>query len=280
MSEDTNNLGAASTPSILFVDDEPRVLKSLQRGLRRHRREWRMVFADSAEAALGVMRSNPPDLIISDITMPGTDGIDLLTQVRRDFPGTARILVSGTADASVTMRAVPVAHRFLSKPLDTGDLVRVIGDSLALRALVDDADLRQVFNGLGTIASVPQVYAELCAVLEDENKGLDAVVDVVQRDPAIVSRILHIVNSAFFRAPEPIGDIAAAVRYTGTRLLRDLALVSEVFATIDQSTLPAEYDMGGEQAHAIATAQLAALYAGPKRASEAYTADPNPVPPA
>jgi CheY-like chemotaxis protein len=55
---------------ILFVDDEPAILEGLRNLLRKQRRTWDMAFAESGQAALGIMASAPADIVVSDMRMP------------------------------------------------------------------------------------------------------------------------------------------------------------------------------------------------------------------
>ncbi|MCK4988163.1 MAG: response regulator, partial [Desulfobacterales bacterium] len=59
---------------ILFVDDEPMVLKGLERTLRKMRAEWEMTFASSSKEALDILGSGSFDVIVSDWRMPEMDG--------------------------------------------------------------------------------------------------------------------------------------------------------------------------------------------------------------
>ena len=78
--------------TIIFVDDEEKVLSGLRRMLRPMRQEWDMHFALSADAALELLADLEPEVIVSDVRMPGTDGIELLDIVRRRYPGIVRII--------------------------------------------------------------------------------------------------------------------------------------------------------------------------------------------
>ena len=71
---------------ILFVDDEPMVLKGLQRTLRKMRAEWDMSFVTSAAHALELMAEKPFDAIVADMRMPGMDGAQLLNEVKDRHP--------------------------------------------------------------------------------------------------------------------------------------------------------------------------------------------------
>ena len=71
---------------ILFVDDEPMVLKGLQRTLRKMRDMWDMTFTPSAEKALAILDHHPMDVIISDMKMPQMDGTQLLPRSNSAIP--------------------------------------------------------------------------------------------------------------------------------------------------------------------------------------------------
>ena len=99
---------------ILFVDDETSILDGLKRMLRPLRQEWGMSFAPGAEAALALLDATPFDVIVTDMRMPGMDGATLLEIVREKHPSVLRIILSGYTELQASLRAVPVAHQFLS----------------------------------------------------------------------------------------------------------------------------------------------------------------------
>lgn len=98
-----SELGAALSPlttllaprRILFVDDEPKVLAGLQGRLRKDLHGWHSVWATSAEAALAEFHSTPFDVVVTDIRMPGMDGIELLTAIKRLHPRVRGVVLSG-----------------------------------------------------------------------------------------------------------------------------------------------------------------------------------------
>src|SRR5512139_875212 len=97
---------------VVFVDDDAAVLSGLRRMLHSMRGRWRMTFVTSGPEALELLASEPAAVIVSDMRMPGMDGAELLAEVRRRWPETVRIILSGYADQGAALRAVPVAHRF------------------------------------------------------------------------------------------------------------------------------------------------------------------------
>ena len=138
---------------ILFVDGEPQLLEGLRDLLRRQRREWTMVFALGAEAALAELGAATFDVVVSDMHMPGMDGATLLGQVRERYPNVVRIVLSGQTSTESALRAVPVAHRFLAKPCQPSALVEAVASVGRAQAFVRDPAIRRLATAVGTLPS-------------------------------------------------------------------------------------------------------------------------------
>ncbi|HWQ09612.1 MAG TPA: response regulator, partial [Holophaga sp.] len=113
---------------ILFVDDDPSILSAYTRNLRKR---YQMTTAAGGEEALQLVQTQGPfAVVVSDMRMPGMDGIELLTHVRNFQPDTIRIMLTGNADMGTAIEAVNQGNifRFLTKPCEVADL------SLALDA--------------------------------------------------------------------------------------------------------------------------------------------------
>jgi two-component system, probable response regulator PhcQ len=110
---------------LLIVDDEPGVLAALQRSLRARYRE-RLLVRTCADplAALALVRDEPFDIVLSDLRMPGADGIELLSLVAAVLPASVRLLLTGTADFTTAQRAITDAgvFRYLCKPWTDAEL--------------------------------------------------------------------------------------------------------------------------------------------------------------
>lgn len=116
---------------ILLVDDEPNVLESIQRQLRNR---FESVTAQSGEEALALLKTEGPfAVIVSDMRMPGMNGIQLLSQVKDMYPETVRIMLTGNADQGTAVEAVNDGQifRFLNKPCSTATLATSL--ALAVR---------------------------------------------------------------------------------------------------------------------------------------------------
>lgn len=106
----------SARPRILCVDDEPNILQALARTLGR---QFEVRTAENGARALEALRGGEPfAVVMSDLRMPGMDGIALLGAVREEFPDTVRVLLTGKADFEAAIQAVNQGSifRFLQKP--------------------------------------------------------------------------------------------------------------------------------------------------------------------
>jgi DNA-binding NtrC family response regulator len=113
---------------ILIVDDEKNTRDGLRRALSR---EYEVFTAESTVAALHVLEENQVDLMLSDVRMPGEDGISLLKQVREKHPTTACVLLTAYGSVETAVEAMKLgAQDFLTKPVNLDHLDMLIARTL------------------------------------------------------------------------------------------------------------------------------------------------------
>ena len=259
---------------ILFVDDEPNILAGLQNLLRKQRREWSMSFAVGGQEALLELAKAPFDVIVSDMRMPGMDGAALLQKVKADYPETARIVLSGYAERDAVMRALPVAHQYLTKPCDGEVLRDVIERVCRMQAMLAEERLRQVIGRMHRLPSAPKTYWELERVLANPDAGIADVATVVEGDPAMAIKLLQLSNSAFFGLGRQVTSVAQAVSYLGIELVKGLALTTEVFGELEKNQPVDGFLLEELQRDAFITAKVVKkiLAGDPRQAEFGYTA--------
>lgn len=246
---------------LLFVDDEPALLDALRGRLHHQRAAWDMTFVASGEAALAALEQAPFDVIVCDMRMPGMDGAALLATASERWPQTVRIVLSGYASEELTLRLVPVAHQYLSKPCDAAQLENVIERCLQVRQLIADPAVREVAGRIRTLPALPRTYARLRQVMNRDDIDVKEVAAIVGADSVVAAKVLQVVNSAFFRLARPIARIEQAIVYLGFGAIRNLALSAEVFSRWRASRLPRGFDPAKLQAHAHAVAAAAVALA-------------------
>ena len=223
--------------TLLFVDDEPRVLQGLQRQLHGMRTEWSMNFVENGNKALMFMAGTPVDVVVTDMMMPGMDGAQLLSEVMRRHPNTIRIVLSGQADRESVLRLVGPAHQYLSKPSDAEELRNAISRAFALRDLLGNEQLKQLANRTRSLPTLPALHAQLAEELRKEEPSMENVSDIISKDIAMTTKILQLVNSAFFGLSQQVTSPSEAVIYLGLSTIRALVLSLQVFSQFEQKSI-------------------------------------------
>jgi DNA-binding NtrC family response regulator len=134
------------TANLLVVDDDPNTLASLSRAFRLA--GYEATVCDSAARALDLAKSERFDLILSDVVMPGRDGLLLLEDLKNAGVATPVVMVSGQASIEMAVRATRLgAVDFLEKPLSTEKLMVTVENVLKLSRL--EQENRELRHRLG-----------------------------------------------------------------------------------------------------------------------------------
>jgi len=130
---------AKANATILLVDDEPNVTEALKRAL--WRQPYTFLTATSGTAAQQLLERQHVDFVVSDEQMPGMSGSEFLSWVRKQFPHTIRVILSGQASLEAALRAINEGevHRFFLKPCNPTDLVITIEQALRLKRLEEQS---------------------------------------------------------------------------------------------------------------------------------------------
>lgn len=216
--------------TVLFVDDEPNMIEGLKRMLRSMRDEWGVYFALSGREALDVMAKNQIDVVVSDMRMPEMDGTELLAEVRRLYPHTIRVILSGLSDRELVLNSVRTAHQFLSKPCNAETLKYTLDRLFRLRYLINNERLETLVAGTELLPSIPDIYMKLLQELNSPNVSFKRVGDIISRDVSMAAKVLQLVNSAFFGIPQKISSPHQAVTLLGLNLIRSLVLYVKIFS--------------------------------------------------
>jgi putative two-component system response regulator len=150
------------TPKILVVDDQANVAGLMKQLL--NLRGYDVVIASNAEQAEAEVRRRPPDLILSDVRMPGKSGYEFCREMKDD-PATRLIpfvLITGLSDSGDKLRGIEAgADDFLNKPVLAEELIARVHSLLRLKEFTDELEtVDSVLCTLGLIVEGRDPYTE------------------------------------------------------------------------------------------------------------------------
>jgi CheY-like chemotaxis protein len=157
-------MSEAALPRVLCVDDEPAVLEGLKLHLRRR---CEVLLATSGEGGLEVLRRPEPiAVVVSDMRMPGMDGVTFLRKAKQVAPDAVRMLLTGQADLATALAGVNEGQifRFLTKPCSSQVFVAAVEAGVEQNRLVtaERVLLEQTLHG--SIDALTDLLAQVSPV--------------------------------------------------------------------------------------------------------------------
>ena len=129
---------AAEKPTLLFVDDEERILRSLKLLFAR---DYQVRITTDGNEALEILRREKVHTLVSDQRMPLMSGVDLLRQAKQISPNTMRLLLTGYADMEAVVGSINEGEifRYISKPWNQDDLRQVVANAASIALAMEQA---------------------------------------------------------------------------------------------------------------------------------------------
>lgn len=252
--------------SVLFVDDEPKILDGLRRQLHEHRERWRMRFASDGLEALNALAGEPADVVVSDMRMPRISGGELLKRVHEFYPQTTRMIFTGQTDTVGLFPNLGSVHHFLQKPCEPSMLCRAIERTHELGVRLNSPRMQLAVNRITALPPGGENYRALRIELSREPADIGKIATLVARDPALTVKVLQLVSSAFFGLPRRVNDPHTAVVLLGINMLQAIVVAGHVFDFLGKGECNEE-SVSQIWKSSILTGEVAARYAQQAQAS-------------
>ena len=219
---------------ILFVDDEPLLLNFYAMMLEDHSAALESANAENGPQALDLLAHSRFDVVVSDMRMPGMDGVELMTEIRRRHPHMSRIIISGISDQEEIARCLETTHQFLSKPVREQELVATLACIRQLDTYLQDEKLKALVGKLDALPSFPSVYLKIMRELNTDEPSVENIAEVVAQDPGLTAKMLQVANSAAFGLAQKVSNPFEAVQFLGLAAVRSIALSAHVFSNFER----------------------------------------------
>lgn len=159
--------------SILIVDDEEDLTWSISKNLSRHDKDFHVTIAHNGDEALRILKQRAVDVVVSDIRMPGRDGLQLLQEIKAHYPATKIIIM--TAYGSPETRKQIAARGnvlYIEKPFEIRSLRQLIYEALDLNLPRD-----KNFSTPPRSASFPSSFLNDNPFLQDSRSGYSGLLN-------------------------------------------------------------------------------------------------------
>ena len=215
--------------TILLVDDETQILKSLLRLFIDT--DYDIFTAENGEEALKILETEAIDLIISDMRMPAMDGYQLLYKVKEKYPKVIRIILSGQADEEIVLKAIQknIAKIYVFKPWDNDEFMNMVDQIFETEVIFESKDLMLLINNLENLPTIASSYQKIIKMIEDEI-AINDISKEIERDQSISTQVLRIANSAYYQVKT--GAVRQAVLFLGLQNIKNITLATSIISPV------------------------------------------------
>ncbi len=209
----------AEQPKLLVIDDELGIREGVKRALSSQ--GMRVDTAENGDEGLRKVQAEGYDLILLDVMMPGTSGVDLIAEIHAHDPETVCIIVTGYATVELAVRAIKLgAYDFLTKPFSVDDLMLAVNQGLerrrlsldAKRALAAEAEARRLAEDKARLEELDrakrQFYRLVTHELQAPVAGIQNYLQLILDGYVPPEKLRDVVEKCMARAQEEIDLVA------------------------------------------------------------------------
>ena len=222
---------------ILFVDDEENILKSIKRSLIDE--PYEMLLANSGEKALELLKENNVSVIVTDMRMPGMNGLELLEIVKKKYPDIVRIVLTGYSQITTLIAAINSGqiYRYLVKPWKLEEEFKpTLRQALEYHKLM--VERKQIIKNLKlkTLELQSQIKEKeiLLKQIEESNKKKKEVLSLLgaKMIPFIEEAVFwidNLINNQDLQKGDAIGDELSKLKGRAENMVKVIKQIQELF---------------------------------------------------
>lgn len=194
---------------ILIVDDEASILNALSGVLKDEGYDIRT--AENGTEALDRIKEEPPALVLLDIWMPGLDGIEILTRIKKDYPNLPVVMMSGHGSIETAVRATKLgAYDYIEKPLSLEKVTLLIQHVLYQQQLeAENLNLKQTLQQKYVMVGESPPIRKLQAEIRTAG-GSNSRVMISGENGTGKELVAHAIHSHSSRSNQPFIEINCA----------------------------------------------------------------------
>jgi putative nucleotidyltransferase with HDIG domain len=241
---------------IVFVTSNLAKFPALSDMLPQVSSNWQLQFLSSTTSALELVNSGQCDVILVDSDLSSESGLELLDSIWRTHPHIIRFLCAKAPSEELMMKCIWNSHRLFTYAPEAVVVRDAIQRALDVQSWLCNKRVQPLVSRMRTFPSLPTLYFKVLKELESTHASVEKLAELVGSDLAITTKIIQVVNSAFYAQQRQISDVKEAIQILGFETLKSLVLGIQAIARLDK-VKPLYFSADKIWRHGLAVATLA-----------------------
>ncbi len=193
-------------------------------------KDIKFLFTKDRSEALQIVSEDRVIGIVADLRYSKFDTRDFLDLLQHNFPNVFRLCLTSPYEREKTLLLAKKFHRSIKFPLNHKELSRTLRDLVKLFNHNLDAVLVEKINSLGPVPVLPEIYLRIQNELSRPSFSMNRIAEIIQTDPLMVARILHIAHSSYYNIPAGVTNLLQALNFLGMDIIKTLVLYVKIFS--------------------------------------------------
>lgn len=237
---------------ILIADANPKAWEDLRKILGE---TWIVCGAPDSSSAAAQAAQQTFEAVLAHFELPPSGAGEFLNQIRASHPKTLRFVIGSESSKEKVLDQVVGGHQFLSYPFDRATVVNGVERVTALDFGMKSS-LRELVSRIRTFPTLPSLYFEVLNALKNPNATTADVGAVLAKDLAMTTKLVQVLNSAYFGLSRKITDPTEAVGLLGFETVKSLIISIKLLSDYDK-VKPVYFSIDTVWRHSTAVAQRA-----------------------
>jgi HD-like signal output (HDOD) protein len=225
-------IAEATRPSVIVVDTDTATIELLQQLFSQELVRFHLF--SNVQQALVFIAQQRCDIVLTSANNSELDGVGFMGRVRKAFPDMTGILLGSTEQKMVGLDAIEhgIAQYFISIPCNEEEMRRLIPRIVKSQSELRSQRLKQTLATFKNLPVPEKLQNKLTELLNRHNVSLHEVVPEMEKNPALVSKVLRVANSVNYSTRTPISSLREALIFIGTEYLHTLVSALDLFENI------------------------------------------------
>ncbi len=223
---------------VVVLDDEEAILSSIKSLFRKFPYKFRLFT--TAHAAIQVVRTTEVDVVISDLRMPDTNGLEFMKEVQKSAPLSERVLMSGFEDKGIVLLALSAGmiNHFVYKPWEEEEFRDLLAKCNTTRSAFRKRGENDMLYEFEDLPAPPRFHQKLNEMLASMDAPIGRIVQEIELNPSLVARLLRVANSVHLGVRKRVSSVKEAVFFIGLEYIASMVTALEAFGEYSAKVPP------------------------------------------
>jgi len=195
---------------------------------------WVVKSLDTGAAVLSELKANAYQALMVSLRVSDMTPAHLLNRVRSKYPQVVRFVIATERDRQRVIKEALGAHQFLVRPFEPENLRATIEGALASDHWMHNETLRKLVTRMRMLPSIPAMYFEIVSALRSATTTTEDVGALISQDMEITTKLLQMINSAYFGLPRTVTSPAEAVGLLGFETAKSMVMAVKLLTQYDR----------------------------------------------